>query len=76
MQKIIFITGGGGYCRSLLVPTLLDLGHQITVYDVMFFTDNFLPKNNKNLKIVTKTVQKSTYNNTAFSLKITSWVNG
>ena len=59
MQKKIFITGGGGYCGSLLVPTLLDLGHQITVYDVMFFTDNFLPKNNKNLKIIKGDIRES-----------------
>jgi len=36
----------------LLVPILLDLGNQITVYDIMFFSDNYLPKNNKNLKII------------------------
>jgi nucleoside-diphosphate-sugar epimerase len=59
VQKKIFITGGGGYCGSLLVPTLLDLGHQITVYDVMFFTDNFLPKNNKNLKIIKGDIRES-----------------
>lgn len=59
MHKKIFITGGGGYCGSLLVPTLLDLGHQITVYDVMFFTDNFLPKNNKNLKIIKGDIRES-----------------
>lgn len=59
MQKKIFITGGAGYCGSLLVPTLLDLGHQITVYDVMFFTDNFLPKNNKNLKIIKGDIRES-----------------
>lgn len=59
MQKKIFITGGAGYCGSLLVPTLLDLGHQITVYDVMFFTDNFLPKNNENLKIIKGDIRES-----------------
>jgi nucleoside-diphosphate-sugar epimerase len=52
MKKKIFITGGAGYCGSLLVPILLDLGNQITVYDIMFFSDNYLPKNNKNLKII------------------------
>ena len=64
MHKKIFITGGGGYCGSLLVPTLLDLGHQITVYDVMFFTDNFLPKNNKNLKIIKGDIRESKKLNT------------
>lgn len=51
-MKKIFITGGAGYCGSLLVPTLLNLGHQITVYDIMFFTEDYLPKSNNNLKII------------------------
>ncbi len=51
-MKKIFITGGAGYCGSLLVPFLLNLGYQITVYDIMFFTDNYLPKNHKNLKVI------------------------
>ena len=48
----VFVTGGAGYCGSLLVPQLLDEGYKVTVYDVMFFGDNFLPKDNPNLKIV------------------------
>jgi nucleoside-diphosphate-sugar epimerase len=59
MQKKIFITGGAGYCGSLLVPILLDLGHQITVYDIMFFSDNYLPKNNKNLQIIKGDIRDS-----------------
>jgi nucleoside-diphosphate-sugar epimerase len=59
MQNKIFITGGAGYCGSLLVPILLDLGHQITVYDIMFFSDNYLPKNNKNLQIIKGDIRDS-----------------
>lgn len=59
MKKKIFITGGAGYCGSLLVPILLDLGHQICVYDIMFFSDNYLPKNNKNLKIINGDIRDS-----------------
>ncbi len=49
--KSIFITGGAGYCGSRLVPQLLDKGYKVTVYDIMYFGHNFLPKN-KNLKII------------------------
>ena len=50
-MKKIFVTGGAGYCGSRLVPLLLERNYEVTVYDIMFFSDNFLPKN-KNLKIV------------------------
>lgn len=46
----ILVTGGCGYVGSILTPKLLDLGHHVTVYDIMWF-GNFL-KAHKNLKIV------------------------
>lgn len=52
MNNKIFITGGAGYVGSLLVPYLLDKNYSVTVYDIMFFTDNFLPKNNEKLKVI------------------------
>ena len=52
MRKKIFITGGAGYCGSRLVPYLLERDYQITVYDLMYFTDGFLPKNHPNLNII------------------------
>lgn len=48
----LFVTGGAGYCGSRLVPQLLDLGYKVTVYDMMYFGSDFLPKNNPNLKVV------------------------
>ena len=51
MDKI-FITGGAGYCGSLLVPTLLSKNYFVTVYDTLYFTDKFLPKEHPNLRII------------------------
>ena len=51
-SKSIFITGGAGYCGSRLVPKLLANGHKVTVYDIMYFGNDFLPKSNENLNII------------------------
>lgn len=50
--KSVFITGGAGYIGSLLVPQLLSRGYKVTVYDIMYFGNDFLPKNNPNLTII------------------------
>lgn len=50
--KNVFVTGGAGYCGSLLTPQLLDKGYNVTVYDTLFFGDRFLPKENPRLKII------------------------
>lgn len=52
MHKNVLVTGGAGYCGSLLVPQLLDEGYNVTVFDIMYFGDNHLPKEHPNLTIV------------------------
>ena len=57
--KKIFITGGAGYCGSSLVPKLLDKGYKVTIYDIMYFGDDFLPKDHPGLKIINGDIRDS-----------------
>ena len=50
-MKNIFITGGAGYVGSSLVPRLLRLGYNVTVYDLLIYGENVLEPH-QNLKIV------------------------
>lgn len=55
----IFITGGGGYCGSVLVPQLLSRGYHVTVYDTFYFGSAFLPTDDANLNLVTGDIRDS-----------------
>jgi nucleoside-diphosphate-sugar epimerase len=52
MHKNVLITGGSGYCGSLLVPQMLEAGYNVTVYDIMYFGNDFLPKDHPNLRLI------------------------
>jgi len=51
-MKNIMITGGAGYVGSILVPKLLELGHKVSVYDLMIYGKNTL-KDHRNLTKIT-----------------------
>lgn len=51
-MRNVLITGGAGYVGSLLTPQLLKAGYNVTVYDIMYFGDDHLPKDHPNLTIV------------------------
>ena len=46
MSKICLITGITGQDGSYLAELLLEKGYIVTVYDIMYFGYDFLPKNN------------------------------
>ena len=48
----VLVTGGAGYCGSILVPDLLEAGYKVIVYDIMYYGFDHLPHDNPNLTIV------------------------
>ena len=50
----ILITGGAGYLGSVIVPTLLEKGHYVTVYDNLLYNQTSLLSlfNKKNFNFV------------------------
>ncbi|MGB0571027.1 MAG: NAD-dependent epimerase/dehydratase family protein [Alphaproteobacteria bacterium] len=59
MLKNVIVTGGGGYVGHALVPRLLESGHNVTVYDIMYFK-NSLPTDNPNLTVVKGDIRDTT----------------
>ncbi len=49
-MKKIFITGGAGYVGSELTKHLLNIGYQVTVYDLFIYGNTLV--NDKNLKLI------------------------
>jgi nucleoside-diphosphate-sugar epimerase len=48
----VLVTGGAGYCGSVLIPQMLDLGYTVTVYDIQYYGCSFLPLDNPNLTVI------------------------
>ena len=48
----VLITGGAGYCGSVLVPQMLDMGYQVTVYDIQYYGSEFLSLTHPKLTVI------------------------
>jgi len=48
----VLVTGGAGYCGSVLVPQMLGMGYRVTVYDIQYYGCDFLPLDNPNLTVI------------------------
>jgi len=57
--KNVLVTGGAGYVGSLLVPQLIEAGHKVTVYDILYFGQDFLPKNCATLRVIDGDIRDS-----------------
>ena len=52
MFKNVLVTGGDGYVGNQLVPQLLEDGHNVTVFDIMYFGKDTLPLDHPNLTVI------------------------
>ena len=57
----IFITGGAGYCGARMVPQLLELGYEVTVYDKCFFGSDFLPIENPKFHLINGDIRDTNF---------------
>lgn len=68
----IFVTGGAGYCGTRLIPDLLNLDYQVTVYDTCYFGIENLPMAHHNFTLIkgdirdTKLLEKSVVGHDVF----------
>ena len=62
----VLVTGGAGYVGSLLTPQLLAMGYKITIYDTLFFGDDFLPKQHPHLTVIEGDIRDTAHLSKAF----------
>lgn len=60
-KQRVLVTGGAGYCGSVLVPDLLREGHEVTVFDILYFGKDHLPLANPRLNVVRGDIRDTTH---------------
>jgi nucleoside-diphosphate-sugar epimerase len=60
-KQRVLVTGGAGYCGSVLVPDLLREGHEVTVFDILYFGKDHLPLANPRLSVVRGDIRDTTH---------------
>ena len=66
MYKNVLVTGGAGYVGSLLVPQLIGEGYDVTVFDTMWFGEEFFPKENPKLTLIQGDIRDTAKLSSAF----------
>ena len=61
-NKLIIVTGAGGYIGTLLVPSLIKSGYKVRAIDRFFFGEKYLKKS-KNLEIIYADIRNLNYKN-------------
>jgi hypothetical protein len=51
-RSLVLVTGGAGYVGCHLVPSLLDAGYRVRVFDIMFYGDAGLDRVRDRVEIV------------------------
>ncbi len=64
-MKRVLVTGGAGYVGNVLTPQLLDAGYDVTVFDILFFGNETLPKH-PNLTVLEGDIRDTASLATAF----------
>ena len=60
-MSIILITGGAGYIGSMLATELINIGHQVTIVDLLKYNKSSLNHliSNKKFKLIVKDIRST-----------------